>query len=168
MARGTCFFLPFPSTCTDASDQNPSRFQLRKNLMLQRFGGPSPSAKRAFCAPCASPGPKGLPPGSHHLPRWLWGLLRPARLPQSRQHPELSSVLAARAQGQENAGYGCRRGKSDTPDCDSAVTRVRLSAKKRLRLLFHRYPQPCQQSSRVCNASAVRRRVLLETVEDLR
>ena len=30
--------------------------------MLQRFGGLSPSAKRAFCAPCVSPGPKGLPP----------------------------------------------------------------------------------------------------------
>lgn len=30
--------------------------------MLQRFGGPSPSSKRAFCAPCASPVPKGLPP----------------------------------------------------------------------------------------------------------
>ena len=42
--------------------------------------------------------------GSHQLPRWLWGLLRQARLPQFGQHSELSSVLAARAQGQENAG----------------------------------------------------------------
>src|SRR5579859_1472902 len=42
--------------------------------------------------------------GSHQLPRWLWGLLRQARLPQFGHHPELSSVLAARAQGQENAG----------------------------------------------------------------
>jgi hypothetical protein len=42
--------------------------------------------------------------GSHQLPRWLWGLLRQARLPQFGQHPEFTSVLAARAQGQENAG----------------------------------------------------------------
>ena len=41
--------------------------------------------------------------GSHHLPRWLWSLLRQARLPQFGQHPEFTSVLAARAQGQENA-----------------------------------------------------------------
>jgi len=53
--------------------------------------------------------------GSHYMPRWLWGLLRQARLPQFRQHPELSSVLAARAQGQENAGVGYKAGKSDTP-----------------------------------------------------
>jgi hypothetical protein len=45
-----------------------------------------------------------LAAGSHQLPRWLWGLLRQARLPQFGHHPELSSVLAARAQGQENAG----------------------------------------------------------------
>jgi hypothetical protein len=49
-------------------------------------------------------GAEGFAAGSHHLPRWLWGLLRPARLSQFGQHPELSSVLAARAQGQENAG----------------------------------------------------------------
>src|SRR5882724_2611663 len=56
-----------------------------------------------------------LAAGSHHMPRWLWGLLRQARLPQFRQHSEFTSVLAARAQGQENAGYGYRAGKSDTP-----------------------------------------------------
>jgi hypothetical protein len=49
--------------------------------------------------------------GSHQLPRWLWGLLRQARVPQFGQHPELSSVLAARAQGQENAGVLRAEGK---------------------------------------------------------
>ena len=44
--------------------------------------------------------------GSHHMPRWLWGLLRQARLPQFGQHSEFTSVLAARAQGQENALLG--------------------------------------------------------------
>ena len=53
--------------------------------------------------------------GSHHMPRWLWGLLRQARLPQFGQHSEFTSVLAARAQGQENAGVGYKAGKSDTP-----------------------------------------------------
>ena len=53
--------------------------------------------------------------GSHHLPRWLWGLLRQARPPQFRQHSEFTSVLAARAQGQENAGVAYRVGKNDTP-----------------------------------------------------
>jgi hypothetical protein len=46
--------------------------------------------------------------GSHHLPRWLWGLLRQASLPHFRQYPEFTSVLAACSQGQENAGL--RRG----------------------------------------------------------
>jgi hypothetical protein len=49
--------------------------------------------------------------GSHHLPRWLWGLLRQARLSQSGQHSEFTSVLAARAQGQENAGVLRAEGK---------------------------------------------------------
>ena len=39
-------------------------------------------------------------------PRWLWGLLRQARLPQFGQHSEFTSVLAACAQGQENALLG--------------------------------------------------------------
>src|SRR6267142_1291398 len=56
-----------------------------------------------------------LAAGSHHMPRWLWGLLRQARPPQFRQHSEFTSVLAARAQGQENAGVGYKAGKSDTP-----------------------------------------------------
>jgi len=47
-----------------------------------------------------------LAAGSHHMPRWLWGLLRQARLPQFGQHSEFTSVLAARAQGQENALLG--------------------------------------------------------------
>jgi hypothetical protein len=51
---------------------------------------------------------------SLHNTRWLWGLLRQARLPQSGQHSEFTSVLAARAQGQENAGVAYREGKSDT------------------------------------------------------
>ena len=48
-------------------------------------------------------------------PRWLWGLLRQARLPQFGQHSEFTSVLAACAQGQENAGVAYRAGESDTP-----------------------------------------------------
>ena len=40
------------------------------------------------------------------MPRWLWGLLRQARLPQFGQHSEFTSVLAARAQGQEIALLG--------------------------------------------------------------
>jgi hypothetical protein len=73
-------------------------------LFLRRIfirpGKPSCSnARAAFAA------------GSHHLLRWLWGLLRQARLPQSGQHPELSSVLAARSQGQENAGVLRAEGK---------------------------------------------------------
>src|SRR6202795_4075706 len=44
-----------------------------------------------------------------HLPRWLWGLLRQARLPQFGQHSEFTSVLAAYAQGQENAAPAARR-----------------------------------------------------------
>src|ERR1700688_674571 len=47
-----------------------------------------------------------LPPVSHQLPRWPWGFLPQARLPQSGQHSEFTSVLAARAQGQENARLG--------------------------------------------------------------
>ncbi len=47
-----------------------------------------------------------LAAGSHHMPRWLWGLLRQASLPQFGQHSEFTSVLAARAQGQENALLG--------------------------------------------------------------
>jgi len=47
-----------------------------------------------------------LAAGSRHVPRWIWGPLGQARLPQSRQHSELSSVLAARIKGQENGRVG--------------------------------------------------------------
>jgi hypothetical protein len=57
----------------------------RENLMLQRSGG-------------------FLPPVHTNCRVGFGGLLRQARVPQFGQHPELSSVLAARAQGQENAG----------------------------------------------------------------
>ena len=75
----------------------------------------NPSVIPAFRSPHAPTLGQLLAAGSHQLPRWLWGLLRQARLPQFGQHSELSSVLAARAQGQENAGQGYRAGKSDTP-----------------------------------------------------
>jgi hypothetical protein len=46
-----------------------------------------------------------------HVLRWLWDSLRQAPLPQFRQHPELPSVLAACAQGQENRGVLRAEGK---------------------------------------------------------
>jgi len=64
-------------------------------FFVESSAGPArphaPTLRRPFAA------------GSHQLPRWLWGLLRQARLPHFGQHPEFTSVLAARAQGQENA-----------------------------------------------------------------
>ena len=74
--------------------------------------------------------------GLQQNPRCLWGLLRQARLPHSGQHPEFTSVLAARAQGQENGGvlraegktlHHCEKGTKRTC-ADKAQARFLISA----------------------------------------
>src|SRR6516164_1883078 len=53
---------------------------------------------------------------ARRLLAWMaWGLFLRAFLTHPWQLSELSSVLAARAQGQENRGVSYREGKSDTP-----------------------------------------------------